>query len=85
MADIYYKILVCSGSGGYKNLKFVANCVILRRLNKLNQVFILEKKNQLLLVKIILLTVFFKLCFSSKSNFTIFTLKLQNVCQIYIF
>ena len=50
MADIYAKILVCSGSGGYKNLTFVANCVILRRLNKLNPVFILEK-NQLLFVK----------------------------------
>ena len=37
------KILIFSCSGGYKNLKFVANCVILRRLNKLNPFFILEK------------------------------------------
>ena len=44
MADIYAKILIFSCSGGYKNLKFVANCVILQRLNKLNPVFILEKK-----------------------------------------
>ena len=44
MADIYAKILIFSCSGGYKNLKFVANCVILQRLNKMNPVFILEKK-----------------------------------------
>ena len=51
MADLYAKYLICSGSGGYKNLKFVANCVILRQLvNKLNPVFILEK-NQLLFGK----------------------------------
>ena len=57
MADIYAKILVCSGSGGYKNLKFVANCMILRRLNKLIPVFILEKK-QLVFGKNIFLKVF---------------------------
>ena len=46
MADIKIcaKILIFSCSGGYKNLKFVANCLILRWLNKLNPVFILEKK-----------------------------------------
>ena len=57
MADIYAKILIFSCSaGGYKKLKFVANCVILRRLNKLNPVFYFRKKN--FLVKIIVLTVF---------------------------
>ena len=39
MADIYYKILIYLCSGGYKNLKFVKNGVILRRLNKLNPIF----------------------------------------------
>ena len=43
MADIYDKILIFSCSGGYKNLKFVENCVILWRLNKLNPIFNLEK------------------------------------------
>ena len=59
MADTYAKILVCSGSGGYKNLNFVANCVILRRLNKLDPVFILEK-NQLLFGKNNFFNSFFK-------------------------
>ena len=44
MADIYAKILIFLCSGGYKNLKFVENCVILSRLNKLNSMFNLEKK-----------------------------------------
>ena len=52
-----------SGSGGYKNLTFVANCVILRRLNKLNPVFILEKKISYFLVKRFFLTVFLKYFF----------------------
>ena len=43
MADICAKILIFSCSGGYKNLTFVANCVISRRLNKLNLMFNLEK------------------------------------------
>ena len=43
MADICANILIFSCSGGYKNLTFVANCVILRRLNKLNSLFNLEK------------------------------------------
>ena len=43
-ADIYAKILIFSCSAGYKNLKFVANYVILRRLNKLIPLFILEKQ-----------------------------------------
>ena len=44
MADIYDKILIFLCSGGYKNLKFILNGVILRRLNKLNQTFNLEEK-----------------------------------------
>ena len=63
MADIYAKILGCSGSGGYKNLKCVANCVLLRRVNKLNPVFILEEKINYFLVKIKKVTGFFKYCF----------------------
>ena len=44
MADICAKILIFSCSDGYKNLKFVANCLILRWLNKLNPVLFYKKK-----------------------------------------
>ena len=42
MDDIYAKILIFLCLGVYKNLKFVENGVILRRLNKLNSMFNLE-------------------------------------------
>ena len=46
MADIYAKILIFLCIGGSKNLKFVENGVILRRLNKLNSMFNLEEKKE---------------------------------------
>ena len=52
MADIYDKILIFLCSGGYKNLKFVENGVVLRRLNKLNSMFNLEKKRLIFETKI---------------------------------
>ena len=44
MADIYANILIFLCSSGYKNLKFILNGVILRRLNKLNPSLNLKKK-----------------------------------------
>ena len=83
IADIYENIFTLSFSGGYKNLNCFLNCVILRRLNKLNQILNFEKIVYFP-VKIIFIripVVYLILFLSSKSTFTISSLPSQSLCQ----